>query len=313
MKTRVGEFRIAVVLALAGGGLLFVPVEAARPVRVMVRDALGPGQQAIGAVCRQVRTIGALLPRGQNQAGKVLQLEDELRSIRLTNRKLEIHAARLNEQLQKLSEQYAWGPATAARAPLVIPSLVAARVLGEESAALWRGRKLLGAGAKAGITESALVLDDTLALVDQGDDARLSPGDDVYAGRIVIGKIAEVGRFSSTLRRVTDSGYSGRARLARRTSQGLAFGPKGTLTGDGTDLCRLMHIADPVNVGDEVFTCGTDGTVPLPMYYGTVVRAQLETGAPEWSIWVKPAGSAEGQESVLILRRTLNPDRILAN
>ena len=57
----------------------------------------------------------------------------------------------------------------------------------------------------------------------------LAAGDAVYAGRIVIGKIAEVGRFSSTLRLVTDSGYSGRARLARRTSQGLVFGAEGTL------------------------------------------------------------------------------------
>jgi len=122
--------------------------------------------------------------------------------------------------------------------------------------------QLLGAGDRAGITESALVLDDTRPLVDLGDDTGLSPGDAVYAGRVVIGKIAEVGRFSSTLRMVTDSEYSGRARLARRTSQGLVFGAEGTLVGDGSDLCRLKHISDPVNVGDEVVTGGTDGRFP---------------------------------------------------
>ena len=313
MKTRPGGLWLTVALSLAGSGLLFIPVETVRPVRAVVRDALVPGQLALDAVRRQGRAWIAALPSGQNQASRVRELEDELRSVRLENRALEIQSGRLSEQLQKLSEQQGWGSAATVRAPLVIPRLVSARVLGEESAALWRGRKLLGAGDRAGITESALVLDDTRPLVDQGDDARLSPGDAVYAGRVVIGKIAEVGRFSSTLRMVTDSSYSGRARLARRTSQGLVFGAEGTLTGDGSDLCRLKHIADPVNVGDEVFTGGADGSVPLPMYYGTVVRTQLEPGAQEWSIWVKPAVTPGRLENVLILRRALNPDRILAN
>ena len=99
----------------------------------------------------------------------------------------------------------------------------------------------------------------------------------MYAGRVVIGKIAEVGRFSNTPGERHRFNYSGRAWLARRTSRGLIFGRR-DLSGDGSDLCRLS-IADPVNVGDEVFTGGTDGSVPLPMYHGTVkVHRALETG-----------------------------------
>lgn len=313
MKTHAGDFWLAIALTLAGSGLLFVPVETSRPLRILVRDALGPGQKALDGICRQGRAWRVAFPSLQNQSGRVLALEEELRSVRLANRGLELRAARLSEQLHKLTGQQEWGPSAAARPPLVIPSLVSARVLGEESAALWRGRKMLAAGDRAGITESALVLDDTRTLVDQGDDAHLSRGDAVYAGRVVVGKIAEVGRFSSTLKLVTDSGYSGRARLARRTSQGLVFGAEGTLVGDGSDVCRLTHIVDPVNVGDEVFTGGADGTVPMPMYYGTVVRTHLEPGAQEWSIWVKPAAATERLEIVVILRRALNPDRIMAN
>ena len=313
MKNQPGNFWLAVALALAGSGLLFIPAETVRPLRAFVRDALAPGQTAWDSVCRQGRGLRDALPSVPNQAGRISELEDELRSIRLANRRLEVKVARASEQLQKLSAQQGWGPSLAESAPLFTPRLVSARVLGEESAALWRGRKLLGAGNRDGITESALVLDDTRLLVDQGNDAGLSPGDAVYAGRVVIGKIAEVGRFSSTLRKVTDSGYSGRARLARRTSLGLVFGAEGTLIGDGSDLCRLQHIADPVNVGDEVFTGGTDGAVPMQMYYGTVVRAQLEPSAQVWSIWVTPAALAERLENVLILRRALNPDRILAD
>src|SRR5262245_5661104 len=97
-----------------------------------------------------------------------------------------------------------------------------------------------------------------------------------------------------------------------RTSQGLLSGAEGTIMGDGSDLCRLRHIAVPVNVGDEVFTGGADGALPLPMYYGKVVRAELEAGATEWSVWVRPAAIEERLETLLILKRVVNSDRILA-
>src|SRR5262249_3044674 len=151
-------------------------------------------------------------------------------------RKLLLQVAALREKVTKLSEQQELTPDTASPAPLVLPRLVEARLLGEETAALWRSRKLLSVGTAGGIAESALVLDDTRPIVDLGEDADLSPGDAAYAGRIVIGKIADVGRFSSTLRLVTDPGYSGRARLMHRTSRGLVPGAEGTMVGDGSDL-----------------------------------------------------------------------------
>ncbi|MBI3865962.1 MAG: hypothetical protein HY290_29145 [Planctomycetia bacterium] len=216
--------------------------------------------------------------------------------------------------MKRLTEQQGLAPAARGQPPLAMAQLVEARVMGEETALLWRGKQLLSSGSRQGIVESALVLDSARPLVDLGSDAELAPGDSVYAGRIVIGKIADVGRYSSTLRLVTDPGYRGRARLARRTARGyLAQGTEGTLIGDGSEFCRLKHVTDPVNVGDEVFTGGADGLLPAPMYYGRVIRAELEPGAQEWSVWVKPAAALERLETVLVLRRTIHPDRILAN
>jgi cell shape-determining protein MreC len=245
--------------------------------------------------------------------GEPAASNNESRSLQLQNRRLELHAARLSERVEQLTAQQGLVSPSASFPPLVKARLVEARILGEETSSLWRGRKLLSAGAVNEIAESALVLDDARPLVDLGSDALLAEGDAVYAGRTVIGKIAEVGRFTSTLRLVTDAAYSGRARLARRTSRGLVFGAEGTLIGDGTDLCRLKYMTDPVNVDDEVFTGGADGLIPYPMYYGKVVRAELEAGANEWSVWVRPAASDERLESVLILRRAVNPERIVAN
>jgi cell shape-determining protein MreC len=313
MNRSAGGLRLTVVLCLAGAALTFVPVEAVRPLRALVRDALLPGHLALNTALRQSRARVAALGRSLQAKGRDADRDEELQATRLENRKLALEVAILRDDVRKLARQQGLAPDLASPPPLVTARLIEARVLGEETAALWRARKLLSVGASGGITESALVLDDMRPLVDVGEDADLSSGDAAYAGRIIVGKIAEVGRFSSTLRLVTDPGFSGRARLMRRTSQGLIFGAEGTIVGDGSDLCRLRHITDPVNVGDEVFTGGADGALPWPMYYGTVIRAELEPGANEWSVWVKPAATDERLETVLILKRVVNRDRILAN
>ena len=199
--------------------------------------------------------------------------------------------------------------------PLFQPDLVRAQVLGEELSCLWRGQKLIGAGTHDGIRELTLVLDDKRPILDQGADARVAADQPVYAGRIVVGKVAATGRWSSTLRLVTDAGYIGSARLARRTSQGTVFSSEGKLEGDGTRLCRLKYIqsTEPVREGDLVFTGETDGVHPCPMYYGTVARAELEEGTSHWSIWVKPAVLDEKLETVQVLRTALNRNRLLAD
>lgn len=313
MKNPASHRWLLATIVIGGIALSFVPADATRPARSLVRDLLRPGQLAVrDATSCMRRWLGS--PARSPDAPHVAAELEELRSLRLANRQLEVQAARLREKVRHLSQQQGLSPVTSPRPPLTTVQLVEARVLGEETALLWRGKQLLAAGANDGVAESALVLENSRPLVDLGSDADISSGDAVYAGRIVIGKIADVGRYSSTLRLVTDPGYSGRARLARRTTRGsLVFGAEGTLVADGSNLCRLMHVTDPVNAGDEVFTGGADGLLPAPMYYGKVVRAELEPGAQDWSVWVKPAAAAERLENVVILRRTINRERILAN
>jgi cell shape-determining protein MreC len=303
------------VLLVAGGiALSFVPADATLPLRNLVRDALRPGQLAARSSVVTVRNWLGTRWQATGTAGISREVEEELRSLRLANRQWQVQTARLREKLKDLNEQQGLAAVAESPAPLVSVQLVEARVMGEETATLWRGKQLLAAGMKQGVVESALVLESTRPLVDLGTDAEISPGDAVYSGRIVIGKIAEVGQYSSTLRLVTDPGYSGRARLARRTARGgLVFGAEGTLVADGSELCRLKHITDPVIVGDDVYTGGADGSLPAPMYYGKVVRAELEPGAQDWSIWVKPAATMDRLESVLILRRKMSAQRVLAN
>jgi rod shape-determining protein MreC len=297
-----------------GVALSLSPSTVTMPVRATVRDIARPGQHAASMlVDRSLFCLKSLQDAAEREDGR-LKLEHQLNAWKHRYRRLQIEQALLHEELKRQSTQSPNFQAVASGQPLIIPELVEAVVLGEESAALWRSGKLLGRGADDGIEESALVLEDVKPLVDQGEDAELAKDQPVYSGRCVVGKIAQVGRWTSTVSLVTDPAYRGLARLGRETPDGLVFGAEGIIAGQNDALCRLEYVSstESVEVGDDVFTGESDGAVPYPMYYGKVVRAELKAGAPRWDIWVRPAVLDLELKTVQILKRTLNPVRVLA-
>lgn len=302
-----------VVLCLCGAGLTQLPEPAERRVRTAVHDLLMPGQ-VVGCELADRAGRGAswLLSRHSASAEEARVLRAHLAGLQARLQSTEIRcelfrtcAGEADVALEALRGEKSQA--------LLVPAILEARVLGAEATEIWRGRRFVAAGMSHNVVESAIVLDASGILVDQGAAQQLSAGDAVYAGQAVVGKIVDVGRYSSRLQLVTDPAYTGRARLARRTSRGFEFGAEGTLAGNGDGSCRLKHIAEPVNVGDEVFTGGTDGILPWPMHYGQVVSASLEPGATEWTIVVKPAARLDRLEAVHILRLAVNPLRVLAN
>lgn len=304
-RPQVGS-RWFVALCLVGLGLGLFPATMAARWRGLVRDALRPGQSLLLKTAKQVTRDGSSRTELADVRNRAQVAEERARQ-------LELRVERLERLVRAADVPRGKGGDQARSDPLFVPQLVSARVLGEVSRALRGSLKLVGAGTAGGVVPQTFVLDETQTLVDQGVEAQVSVGDAVYAGRSVIGKIVEAGQYASTLQLVTDAGYSGRARLARRTHDGLAFGAEGTLTGSGESVCRLKRIQEPVNVGDEVYTGGTDGVLPYPMYYGRVVRAELEPGAAEWTIDVKPAAKLDQLDDVLILRLAVNQARLLAD
>ncbi|MFN0054257.1 MAG: rod shape-determining protein MreC [Planctomycetales bacterium] len=305
--------RLILLLCLGGFSLSLVPAGQVQQWRGLVRDALLPGERVVQWGGDQLATAMHLSPNSGKEEGANDQAASRLEEARRRIRELEARLAALQDADSNPSFPTALPPRGETSSPLFVAELLEARVLGEELRGLWRNRKILGAGATSGIVESALVLAGDAPLVDQGQESRITAGDAVYAGRCVVGKITDVGRYSSVLQVVTDAGYSGRARLARRGAQGLSFGDEGTLVGSGEELCRLKHIRQPVNVGDEVYTGAADGILPEPMYYGTVVRAELEEGETEWLIEVRPAARLRQLDRVQILRLSLNAGRVLAD
>jgi hypothetical protein len=69
----------------------------------------------------------------------------------------------------------------------------------------------------------------------------------------------------------------------------------------------------PVEVGDDVYTGDHDGSQPYPMYYGKVVRAELNPGDQDWTIWVEPAIQNLKTPTVTVLRTQLDASRTLTN
>ena len=276
-------------------------------VRPAVRDLLQPGQRRLESVVTNARsaiTEWAGEPRSTSDradAGSPASLE-------IAQRQLEIINARLREDLQRKEKLGSSPYRSGSTQPLVIPELVTARILGEETARLWRGGLLADRGTRNRLRESDLVLQDDAPLADAGKDNHLEQGFPVFAGRTVFGRVQSVGRWSCTIQRVTDPEFRSHAQLIRKISDGHVFGAGGVIVGTGRGHCRLTMVSssEPVSVGDGVYT-PSDAGFPFPMFYGTVVKAT--PGATQWEIIVKPAATEVRPRTVQILRKRFNPAR----
>jgi len=295
----------AVILAGAAAcGLCFMTEPVTLPLRNAVRDALRPGQLWLAEMVEDVKRVarqwgGGDVPSAQGTTETTAENRF---------RRLQIRNALLHEQLQR-RKSLQRSPHRGDKSPPAFSAhLLQARVLGEETSALWRGGFLLDRGQQHGLRERDLVLRDDGLLIDVGED-RVERGFPVYAGRCVLGRIQQVGRWTSTVHRVTDASFRGRAQLIRRTAGGYVFGATGVMEGTGEGRCRLTLIppSEPVAVGDDVYTLSDGGVFPVPMFYGKVVQTELPENAAHWKILVKPAAADSRPRSVQILRKRLKP------
>lgn len=306
---------VCVICCIAAIGLGFAPPNVQGWLRATIRDGFQPGvtlaataQQSAARQLHQ-RFVGDDEQQLQSQ---ISNLKSELVSLQKRLRREQLaHQRTLDQKLLALQrhddERRPIDPP-----PLIVPQVVEANVLGEELAASWRGGKLLNRGTSNGVVEASLVLDANAKLVDQGEDSGLAADLPVFAGSCVVGKLQHVGHWSSTWVPLTDKRFAGRARLARVTASGLAFGADGVLIGNGKDACRLTKIraTEPVSEGDEVFALETPAGFETPLFYGTVIRAELADGATHWDIEVRPAIDPQSARSVSIVRPMVNPKRL---
>ncbi len=285
---------VPIAAALLVGGMLFcLPEVWAGKLRSAVHDLLAPGQCVLAAAVPQVISG----PVAQNSATATdTQWERQARY-------WQAEAAKLRAELTEANRVPTW-PAAAITPSPIQPKLRTARIIGWERRA---GDSAPAAVVRAGSTDHVAVNDLVLApgesILDQGQPQGMAADDLVLAGRSIIGRISRTSRWTSTIQPITDPEFRGQAQIVRLLDGEAVLGVEGILSGSKEGACRLLHIGptDPVAEGDLVFTALRGVPLSPPLFYGTITRAELRPGEPEWLIEVSPARSGLPPCEVLVL------------
>ncbi len=303
--------RTAMLCLGIGGLLLFLPSGIASLVRDNIRGAFLPGQKLMTAAqghCRATLTE-FVSEQLMTQQRELDDLKSELVDAQRRERRARLIATNALQQVAEL-RQRPESIEVAASQPLFASRAIEARVIGRELLGLWKSRRLLDQGTRDGVQEDQWVLDSAGLKLDQGEDARLVPGLMVFAGRSVLGRVSEAGKFVSSVELITDRGFRARATIGRASGAGLSFSTAGLLEGDGGGLCRLTQIPanESVAVGDDVFTVPLDSSIESPLMFGRVVSAT--PGSLHWDVVIKPTVQADSLSTVQVLTTGFNPQRI---
>jgi rod shape-determining protein MreC len=302
--------------ALVMSAALFIaPPRLQQSVREAVLDVVVSGQAF--AITRyqalrqstSFKVVGAIPDNGDFRPTSP---DDKSRSLERICRGLRIENARLRGELQ-LAEKYGVSPIAVPNSRSgPVPEVVLAAIVSRQTLSQWRTVRTLNQGRSSGVSDSALVLEEDSPHLDQGADTGIEPELDVFIGRCVVGRIASVGRWTSTLESITDRRYRALVQIVRPTDQGGSFGTEGILVGQGDGLCKLTEVptTESVRVGDEVYSSERDSRAGIPFYYGRV-RAVEEAGR-HWDITVEPAVKARDLKSVAVLKLPPNFARPLA-
>ena len=318
-ETRSSEIKLVFLAILTGICLYLIPSAYSSRLYNLIRDTSKPGLVLVQQI-KGWRHQSAETPLQQTL---VKQLETKLLEVQSENRRLALQSLKLSEDLERLKQTGVPSYQSQSGERLLVPDLIEAELLGESSIALLKEGQLLNQGRERGVFESSFVLKSELPLIDQGVGQGIKAGYSLYAGQAVIGKVSEVGRWTSSLIPVTSIDYRGSARIARKAEQGLQLGADGILVGLGEGKCQLLQIpsTESIQVGQEVYTGEVDRELPLnmqstlgqPMYYGRIIEAELPRGAPHWKIIVEPAVKLSEVKQVSVLRQIVNPRRMLTN
>ena len=305
-------------------GLSLLPRRVTVAMRSRVGMVLEPGQTAAAYLVERAEITVAAVEATRASAQEMQALRSKIETITQRNRELELQLLQTQEE-QPLRQVGRWAPMERS-APLLLPRIKIARILGQDASAFLRKGRLLSLGRSDGIETGALVLekpadlaagtDSQLSthhfqLLDQGQLDGMQPDYPVLEGQAILGRIEQVGLYTSTVRLVRDAEYWAAVQLAHRTPQGLQWGPQGLLEGTGGPLCRLhVDARQPVEVGDWVFSTGGEGILPRPLVYGEVVSVSLPPGSSQWEAQVRPAADPARLGKVLVLMAQLNPKRL---
>ena len=315
-----GTFRVVAACLLGAAMFAVLPASATSPIRDIVRLSISPGQRFVSSTVATAKSKwqGSIDQKLAAQQRQLDRLENEVANSQLHARRALLAAESANRQLAAVERNGASSFSVETVQSLIRPRAVRASVLGREILSELKSRRILDRGNTDGVAADLWVLNGDLPIVQAGSELNIANGLPVFAGRCVVGRIVEAGRWTSSLLYITERGFRARAVIARVDSNGsnvdrFSFGAEGLIEGRSDlkqqGMCELAQIpaTEHVDVGMAVYSPPRDA-VDAPMLFGHVASAEIPPGALHWVITVSPAVDVNQLRSVEIVVPELSTD-----
>jgi cell shape-determining protein MreC len=313
-----GTLRVLAACLLAAAMFAVLPASATVPVRDLIRTAVSPGQRCVTWTISSAESRWQFLvdDRLTEQQKKIEELHAEVEQSRLRERRAQLAAESTAQALADVERHGATPFAVEAAQSLIRPRAVRATVLGREILSELKSRRILDRGQSHGVASDLWVLNGNHPIVEAGSALNVTDGLPVFAGRCIVGRVVESGRWTSSMQFLTEPGFRARAVLARSepgdlNAAGFSFGSEGMVEGrsdlSSQGLCELSQIPATEHVQVGMYVYSPPGhAVDMPMLFGQVASAELSPGALHWNVTVRPAVDVSRLRTVEIVVPEVN-------
>lgn len=137
------------------------------------------------------------------------------------------------------------------------------------------------------------------------DEPSLALDQPVVSPRGLVGKIGEVGPYSSRVILLIDENCRISAEVEGSRARGISVGA--STVNRGTSRCRLTYVPreSPFQVGERVFTSGLGGTFPPGLLIGTVIEAPALSGDRNFGLFreglIEPAVDLSNLDELFVV------------
>lgn len=315
-----GTFRVLAACLLGAAMFAVLPASATTPIRDIIRLAVSPGQRLVTSAVSttQSRWQQMLDEKLSVQQQELDRLQGEIAQSQLRERRALLAAESASQELASVRRNGASPFVVETAQPLIQPDAVRAAVLGRDILSELKSRRILDRGDTDGVAADLWVLNGEFPIVQAGSERSIADGLPVFAGRCIVGRIVDAGRWTSSLQFVTEPGFRARAVIARVSGDHpnvtqFSFGSEGLIEGRSDlkqkGLCELAQIpaTEQVDAGMPVYS-PPGHAVDAPMLFGHVVSAEVPPGALHWVINVRPAVDPKNITNVEIVVPRLSTD-----
>ena len=216
--------------------------------------------------------------------------------------------AELAREIARLRAELSAGQSDGAADPLVRPAWLTVRALGAAANRGGVAELLVAAVGTEAAAADAAGLSGALPAIDAGADRQVRAGDLVVRGGAVVGRVDVAGRWTATVRPITDENFRLVVTLPADGGE-----TTGVLAGAGPGSCVLRHVPPTagVRVG-AVVTCEAAETGGAAVPVGVVERVMPRAGTEPAALFVRPLATLtpDAAGAVRVVRSGLNRRRV---